>query len=164
MKKLSILTLLVALCLGTIQAKAADLNANTINLKGNSNTMFGNFEIKELPLSNQAGELVRTFELSYEKAQKTVLIYLAQRANCRDYVVRSKNLEVAYRCKKESFGVQLVPGKYMKYKPELNALFLSQNEFDRQRQISEGGQTVEESLGIIASYYPNLLSRTDLLN
>ena len=164
MKKLSIFIFVLIAVFGAVKVNASDLAVNSINLKGNSNTNLGNFEIKELPLAIVNGESMRTFELTYEKAQKTVLIYLNERANCKDYLVRSKNLEVAYRCKKEAFGVQLIPLKHAKYKPEINALFLSQNEFEKQRLISEGGQSIEVSLGIIASYYPNLLNRIDLLD
>ncbi len=164
MKKLSIFFILTVLSFVAIKAYATDLPESSIKLTGNSNTHLGNFEIKELPMANMNGESLRTFELTYEKAQKTVLIYLDERAKCRDYVVRSKNLEVSYRCKKGSFGVQLVSGKFAKYKPELNDLFLAHEEFEKQKQISEGSQSIEESLGIIASYYPNLLNRIDLLN
>ena len=54
--------------------------------------------------------------------------------------------------------------KQMKYKPELNALFLAQDEFERQQKISEGALPVESALGLIASYYPNLLKRSNLLD
>jgi len=147
-----------------INANATDLEGNSINLKGNSNTSLGDYAIKELPPVNINGEMMRTFELTYEKAQKTVLIYLDERSSCRDYIVRSKNLEVRYACKKTSFGAQLLSGKQMKYKPELNALFLAQDEFEKQQKISEGGITVATALGLIASYYPNLLKSTNLLN
>jgi hypothetical protein len=164
MKKLSLLIIMLILLLGVINANATDLAGNSINFKGNSNTGLGNYEIKELPPANLYGELMRTFELTYENAQKSVLIYLNERSNCRDYIVRSKNLEIGYRCKKTSFGAELLTGKYMKYKPELNALFLAQDEFEKQQKISEGGLAVETALGMIASYYPNLLKRSDLLN
>jgi hypothetical protein len=145
-------------------AHATDFNVNSINLKGNSNTGFGNYEIKELPPVNMNGESMRTFELTYEKAQKTVLIYLDERANCRDYIVRSKNLEVKYECKKTSFGVQLLSNRQMKYNPVFNKLFLSQEEFEKQQKISEGALPIDSALGLIASYYPNLLKSPDLLN
>ncbi len=164
MKQLTLLFTLLMLTLGAINSNATDLPDNSINLKGDSNTALGNFEIKELPPVDINGEQMRAFELTYEKAQKTVFIYLDQRANCRDYIVRSKNLEVCYSCKKSSFGAQLLAGKHMKYKPELNALFLAQDEFEKQRKISEGGLPIESALGMIASYYPNLLKRSDLLN
>jgi len=164
MKKLSILFLLIAVTFGVKNANGADLSVNTINFKGNSNTLLGNFAIKELPAVDINGESMRAFELSYEKAQKTVMIYLEERANCNEYLVRSKNLEVTYKCRKNSFGVQLVPVKHQKYKPELNDRFLVRDEFEKQRKISEGAQTIESALGTIASYYPNLLIKIELLN
>jgi hypothetical protein len=164
MKKLSLLLIALLFTMGMNHADAADLAGNSINLKGNSNTSLGNYEIKELPPVDLNGEQMRTFELTYQNAQKSVLIYLDQRANCRDYIVRSKNLEVCYTCKKSSFGAQQLTGKHMKYKPELNELFLAQDELEKQKKISEGGLSIDSALGIIASYYPNLLKRSDLLN
>lgn len=162
MKQLTFLLLFVVF--GVINTNATDLAGNSINLKGNSNTFLGNFELKELMPVSLNGVDVRAFELTYEKAQKTVLIYLDERSNCRDYIVRSKNLEVKYVCKKSSFGAQLLGVKQMKYKPELNALFLAQDEFEKQQKISEGELPIASALGLIASYYPGLLKRTDLLN
>lgn len=154
MKKL-LFFLLIMFCVASVNA--ADLS---VNLKGISNTELGAYEIKELPTINA----MRMFEVTYENAQKTVLIYLDERPNCRDYVVRSKNLEVKYVCKKTSFGTQFLSGKQMKYKPELNSLFLNENEFEKQRKISEGNLPIESALGLIASFYPSLLKSSNLLN
>lgn len=162
MKKFTFLLLLFTLCV--IHTNATDLEGNSINLKGKSYTSLGDYQIKELSPVNVNGELMRAFELTYEKAQNPVLIYLDERTNCRNYVVRSKNLEVRYACTKTSFGAQLLSAKQMKYKPELNALFLSQEDLEKQKKISEGDIPVGSALGLIASYYPNLLKSTDLLN
>lgn len=164
MKNFSILVFSLLTIFWLTPVKAADFAGNSINLKGNSNTIFGAYEIKEVQQANLNGETLRTFELTYEKTQKPVLIYLEERANCREYVVRSKNLEVAYQCKKNAFGAKLVPYKHIKYKPEINALFLSQDEFNKQQKIADGPLPVESALGMIASYYPNLFKSTDLLN
>jgi len=162
MKQLTLLLLLLTFCV--ISVNATDLEGNSISMKGNSNTILGNYTIKELPPVNINGEMMRSFELTYEKAQKSVLIYLDERPNCKDYIVRSKNLEVRYACKKTSFGAQLLSAKQMKYKPELNALFLAREEFEKQQIISDGSIPVASALGLIASYYPGLLKSTDLLN
>jgi len=162
MKHLSLLLLLVVF--KVLNTNATDLTGNSISLNGNSNTSFGTYEIKELPPVSVNGELMRTFELTYEKAQKSVIINLSERTNCMDYIVRSKNLEVRYACKKSSFGVQLLSGKQIQYKPEINALFLSQDEFSKQQIISEGSLPISSALGLIASYYPSLLKSPDLLN
>ena len=162
MKQLTPLFILLMLTFSV--ANATDLATNSINLKGNSNTSLGNYEIKELPPVNVNGEMMRNFEITYENAQKTVLIYLDERSNCRDYVVRSKNLEVRYECRKTSFGVQLLTGKQLKYNPALNNLFISQEEFEKQQKISEGSLPIDSALGLIASYYPQLLKSINLLN
>lgn len=162
MKQLTVLLFLLAFCV--ISTNATDLESNSVNLKGNSNTSLGNYQIKELPAVDNNGEMMRSFELTYENAKKSVLIYLDERPNCKDYIVRSKNLEVRYACKKTSFGAQLLSAKQMKYKPELNELFLARDEFEKQQIISKGGIPVASALGLIASYYPGLLKSTDLLN
>lgn len=162
MKKLTICILLITF--GFINANATDLAGNSISLKGNSFTALGNYELKELPAVSVNGVMMRNFELTYEKAQKTVTIYLDEQPNCRNYIVRSKNLEVCYKCKKSSFGAQLLSGKQMKYKPEVNALFLAQDEFEKQQKIAEGGLPVDQALGLIASYYPGLLKNISLLD
>jgi len=162
MKQFSLLLLLIIFCV--LNTNATDLEGNSVNLKGDSNTSLGTYEIKELQPVNVNGALMRTFELTYEKAQKPVMIYLGERSNCKDYIVRSKNLEIRYACKKTSFGAQLLSGKQMKYDPAINALFLSHDEFEKQQNIAEGGLPIASALGLIASYYPNLLIHTDLLN
>jgi len=162
MKQLTIFVIL--LTFSVVNSNATDREGNLINLNGKSNTIFGDYTIKELPPVNMNGEMVRNFELTYENAKKTVLIYLDERANCKDYIVRSKNLEIRYACKKTSFGAQLLSGKQMKYNPALNALFLSQDEFEKQQKISEGALPIASALGLIASYYPSLLKSPDLLN
>ena len=96
MKQLTLLFLLLTFCV--INTNATDLAGNSINLKGKSNTSFGDYTIKEVAPVTISGEMMRAFELTYEKAQKSVLVYLDERSSCRDYVVRSKNLEVRYVC------------------------------------------------------------------
>lgn len=164
MKQLTFPIVLLMFTLSVINVKAVELPGNMIALNGNSNTSFGNYEIKELPAVPMNGETLRTFELTYENAQKPVTIYIDERSNCRDYIVRSKNLEVKYVCKKTSFGVEQLLGKHMKYNPAINALFLSQEEFEKQQKIAEGGLPIPSALGLIASYYPGLLKSPKLLD
>ncbi len=164
MKNLKLLFAILMVTLFATTASATDLAGNSINLKGDSNTSFGKYEVKELAPTTVDGELMRTFEVTYERAQKKVLIYLDERANCKDYIVRSNNLEIRYACKKSSFGTELLSGKHMKYDPSLNSLYMAQEEFSRQQKISEGGLPVASALSLIASYFPDLLKSPKLLN
>lgn len=158
------LSILLLILLFSTTANATYNPANTINLSGNSNTRLGNYEIKELTPAEINGVTLRTFELSYKNAGFPVMIYLNEREDCRDYIVRSKNLEVRYVCSKSTFGVKLVNGKFRQYEPTLNDRFLSSDNFAKQAMISEGNLEIGSALGLIASYYPALFERPDLLD
>jgi len=129
-----------------------------------SNTWLGDYQIKELAPVTTNGVTMRTFELVYHNAGNPVMIYLDERANCREYIVRSKNLEVKYVCNKSAFRAKLVTGKLRQYDPMLNANFLSREELNKQSKIADGGLEISSALGLIASYYPALFNRSDLLN
>jgi hypothetical protein len=143
---------------------ATELGAVSLNLNGESNTKLGNFQIKELPPVTLNGVTMRTFELVYKNAGNSVMIYLDERSSCGEYIVRSKNLEVKYVCNKSTFGAKLVTGKLRQYDPLVNANFLSRDEFLKQAMISPGGLEISSALGLIASYYPALFNRPDLLD
>jgi hypothetical protein len=152
MKKTSLFSMLLVLILGMLSGTfAANPPADSLTLKGASNTWLGDYQIKELPAVTENGQVMRAFELSYANAEKKVMIYLDQRPDCREYIVRSKNLEVKYVCNKGGFGAKLVTGKYRKYDPAVNELFLSKEEFKNQSKISEGGLEANSALGLIAS-------------
>ncbi len=161
---LFILSIGLLITLFTTRANATDYPANAISLSGNSDTRLGTFEIKEIAPVTINGVAMRTFELTYKNAGFPVMIYLNERPDCRDYIVRSKNLEVKYECTKASFGAKLLTGKFRQYDPSLNARFLSRDEFVKQAMISEGGLEISSALGLIASYYPALFERPDLLD
>ncbi len=145
-------------------SKGTDNPVNAISLSGNSNTRFGNYEIKEIAPVTTNGITLRTFELTYKNAAYPVMIYLNERDKCSDYIVRSKNLEVRYVCDKSAFGVKLVNGKFREYDPILNDRFLSGENFAKQATISGGNLEIGSALGLIASYYPALFERPDLLD
>lgn len=165
MEKFRSLSMLVLLFFSVISSTiAVNPPSDALNLNGQSNTWLGDYQIKELPATAQNGKTMRTFELSYVNAAKTVMIYLDERSDCREYVVRSKNLEIKYVCNKSGFGAKLVNGKLRQYDPDVNALFLAQEEFRNQGKISEGGLEPSSALGLIASYYPGLLKSKNLLD
>ncbi len=161
---LFMLSMTLMITLFTSAARANDTGTNSISFSGNSNTRLGAFDVKELAPATLNGVAMRTFELSYKNAGFPVMIYLNEREDCRDYIVRSKNLEVRYVCSKTNFGVKLLTGKFRQYDPDLNARFLSRDEFVKQAMISEGNLEIIPALGLIASYYPALFERPDLLD
>jgi hypothetical protein len=158
------LTIFMMLLISVFTATAGEIPVNAISLKGASDTRLGDYQIKEVAPVTLNGVSMRTFELSYQNVGNTVMIYLNEREDCRDYIVRSKNLEVKYVCNKSSFGAKLVTGKFRQYDPMVNASFLSKNELVKQEKIADGGLEIPSALGLIAGYYPALFSRPDLLD
>jgi hypothetical protein len=163
MKRVNLLSFVLMTVLFTVSLTVSASDDGAIILKGNSNTTVGEYQIKELPAETINGETLRKFEMVYENARHPVTIYLSERTNCRDYIVRSKNMEIKYVCKKSGFGAQVLTGKFVKYDPTVNSYFIMNDELANQSKISEGGLTINEALGLIASYYPSLLKSIDLL-
>ncbi len=163
MKRTNLLSAIFMMLIVILGINASASENEAINLKGDSNTKMGSYQIKELPAENINGETLRKFELTYENGKHPVVIYLDEKSNCRDYIVRSKNMEIKYVCKKSGFGAQLLSGKLAKYDPTVNTYFIANDELNNQARISDGGLTVDNALGLIASYYPALLKSTDLL-
>jgi hypothetical protein len=158
MKTLSII--LAVVLYSTTQLAA---NTNKVNITGDSNTDLGKFSIAEKASVNIDGENVRAFEVKYENSEHPITILLNEKKKCKDYIVRSKNLEIKYVCKKNSFGAKYVSGKFIKFDPIVNAYFLNEEEFKRQQILSNKELNENEALSIIASYFPQLIIDTRLL-
>jgi len=139
------------------------VSAGTPDVTGDSNTKMGKFKITEQAPVNVKGEQVRAFELKYENSEQPVIVLLDEGKNCKNYIVRSKNLEIRYVCKNNTFGVKYVTGKFVQFDPAVNAYFLDDDEFKKQEVLSTHQLSEEEALSIIASYFPHLLKDQRLL-
>ena len=139
------------------------VKANIVDVTGESNTDMGKFKITELAPVMVKGEQVRAFELKYENSEHPVIVLLDENKKCKNYIVRAKNLEIKYVCKKDFFGARLVSGKFIEYDPAVNEYYLDKEEFKRQEILSTNGLDEKEALGIIASYFPQLIKDTRLL-
>lgn len=161
MKKLNfcgVITLLVLMVFG-FQVKAE----TGVNLNGATNTSLGSYAITELASEEVKGELMRKFELKYENAKDVVVIYLSTNARCREYSVLSNGLDIQYVCTKKSFGARPLIGKLLRHKPEVDAVFVNEDELARQQKLSSGELSVEEALGYIACFYPALVKHQNLI-
>ncbi|MGV8829282.1 MAG: hypothetical protein ACWA6U_13315 [Breznakibacter sp.] len=161
MKKLNlcgVITLLVLMVFG-LQVKAE----SGVNLNGFTNTSLGSYVITELTSEEVKGELMRKFELKYENAKDVVVIYLSTNARCREYSVLSNGLDIQYVCTKKAFGARPLIGKLLRHKPEVDAVFVNDDELARQEKLSNGELSVEEALGYIACFYPALVKHQNLI-
>jgi hypothetical protein len=132
-------------------------------LSGKSNTPLGDYQIKESQPVEIEGQSYKTYELLYEKSHNPIVIYIDDHDNCRDYIVRSKYVEIKYVCQKSGFGVEAVFGKHMKYDHVMNNFLMDPANYKNQMKLSEGGRTEKEALQLIASNFPYLLKNPSML-
>jgi hypothetical protein len=132
-------------------------------LNGNTNTPLGNYTIKESQPVEIEGQSYKTFELLYEKSHNPIVIYIDDHDNCKDYIVRSRYVEIKYVCRKSGFGVEAVFGKHMKYDHVVNNELMDPANYKIQMKLSEGSRSEKEALELIASNFPYLLKNVALL-
>lgn len=137
--------------------------AETVVLTGQSGTQLGNYRIMESQPVVIDDQSFKAFELSYEKSGNPILIYIDEHDNCKDYIVRSKYVEIKYVCSKSNFGVEAVFGKHMKFDHVMNNFLMDAASYKYQIKLSDGGKTDKESLELIASNFPRLLKNISLL-
>lgn len=142
------------LLVGIISASATSAPET---LSGNSQTLLGEYQITELEPETVNNETMRKFQLDYENGVAPVTIYLSERRNCREYIVRSKVMEVQYVCNKKGFGATPVSSRNSLYPEQTNKMFLSAEALGYQERITEGEVGLQKALGLIACYYPSLL-------
>jgi hypothetical protein len=138
-------------------------SAETDAITGKSNTTLGAYQVKECQPVIIEGQSFKAFELSYEKSHNPILIYIEDHGDCRDYIVRSKYVEIKYVCQKSGFGVQPVFGKHMKYDNVMNNFLMDPEVYKSQMKLSEGGKTEKEALELVALNYPRLMKNASLL-
>ncbi len=131
-------------------------NDNT--LSGNSNTEFGNYTISKSDKNISVKESnLEVYLLDYEIGEQPIYIAIDHGKKCRDFIVRSKYFEIQYKCKKNSFGITYMQEKYTTLDPKVNSERLDENEFSRQRVLTNIDHTDEELMHLIACYFPKLL-------
>ncbi|GET23331.1 hypothetical protein [Prolixibacter denitrificans] len=151
MKKLSIATTLLfivsILFVGPLSAKT---------IQGQSNSTLGTYQIKQIAPVKAGGEELQAYQLSYENSENPITILVDKTSKCRNYIVRSKNLEVRYVCNKRGFGAKLVNAKFQRFDPTVNGYYLNEKALEGQGKLSTNQLSEEEALGLIAAYFPAL--------
>jgi hypothetical protein len=153
--KLFILTICVALVSLGASAKIKDGQA----LTGNSLTDFGKYTVtvSDAPMVIN-DEVVKTYDLTYEKTTDPIHIGVVKGEECVIFVVRSDEFEVQYSCNKGIFGVKKIDPKYQTLpKEELDAK-LNRVSYFSQRVICNKQKSEDELLGLIACYFPGLIN------
>jgi hypothetical protein len=153
--RLIILTICAALLSMGASAKIKDGKA----LSGNSLTDFGKYTVEnsDVPMVVD-NQVLRTYELTYERTNNPVQIGLLKEKDCTTFIVRSDEFEIAYTCNKSVFGVKKVDKKFQEIPKEEMDAKLNKVSYYSQRVICQNKKSEEELLGLIACYFPNLVN------
>jgi len=140
----------------------AEGNGST-SLSGQSLTELGQYSISvsNNPISI-ANELVKTYELKYENTDVPLLIGVKKTKKCMNFIVRSGHFEVEYVCNNHVFGVNRINKSYQTVSSGDVSHRLNNNEYFHQQVISQNPKTEMELLGLIACYFPALITNEHL--
>jgi hypothetical protein len=125
---------------------------------GESNTELGKYWLKKAvsPMAIEGAE-VETWVIHYSNFEFPVYVGMLEKGNCRVYVVRTNGVEVVYTCKSGKFGVHNVPENWATMPVDDVAQQIDREDFLRQRVISNRLRSESAHLGLIASYFPELV-------
>ena len=153
--KLFLLTICVALLSLGASAKIKDGQA----LTGNSLTDFGKYTVmvSDAPMVIN-DEVVKTYDLTYEKTANPIRIGVVKGEECVIFVVRTDDFEVQYTCNKGIFGVKKIDPKYQTLPKEEMDAKLDRVSYFSQRVICNNQKSEDELLGLIACYFPSLIN------
>lgn len=152
--KLVLLAVCVVLFSVFANAKIKDGQAMT----GNSLSELGQYKIthSELPIvfNNQ---VLETYDLTYENATNTVRIAVYEENKCRNFIVRSDEFEAQYACNNGVFGVKKVEKRFQEIPEAEVSMKLDRVGYYAQRVICQNKKSLDEYLGLIACYFPDLM-------
>ena len=89
-------------------------------------------------------------------SENPITILVESTPKCKNYIVRSKNLEIQYVCNKHGFGAKLVKAKYQRLDPTVNGYYLNEMELKNQEKLSSTQLGEEDALELIGAYFPAL--------
>jgi len=152
--KLVLLTVCFALLSVFANAKIKDGKTMT----GNSSSDFGMYTItnSDSPIVYD-NQVLETYELSYENTANAVQIGILQEKKCRTFIVRNDEFEIQYTCTDGVFGVKKLEKRFQEIPEEEMNLKLDRVGYYAQRVICQDKKTVDEYLGLIACYLPDLV-------
>jgi hypothetical protein len=119
---------------------------------------FGKYtiEVSNSPMKIN-GETVKTYQLSYENADRTVTIGVLPQKTCTNFIIKTSMFEIEYVCNKGIFGVKKINQDHASIAKDINESVLDRAGYFSQKVITQNKKTEEELLGLIACYFPNLI-------
>lgn len=152
--KLILLTVCVALLSVFANAKIKDGQAMT----GNSLSELGQYKItqSESPIVYN-NQVLETYDLQYENAAGTIKIGVLPEKKCCNFIVHNDEFEVQYTCVNGVFGVHKIEKRFQEIPEAEVNMKLDRIGYYAQRVICQGKKSIDDYLGLIACYFPELV-------
>ncbi len=137
-------------------------NARKPLAEGRTFSALGDYrvEIAENPFILK-GKALETYIVSYANTDMKVTVAVNPAKGCRKYYFLSDKLSVQYVCNGSYFGVERLDRELKGEGYNTPAEALNQEEYYRQRLITESGNNNLENTKLAAAYFPFLLKNPE---
>jgi uncharacterized CHY-type Zn-finger protein len=156
MKRITLtFTLILTVCIASFASKTI--------AEGKTFSTLGNYKIEALenPFMLNGREL-KAFVISYDNTNMKVTVAVDKQNKCKKYYVLSDNLSIQYTCNGRYFGVEKLDSELEKYGYRTCENALNNDEYFRQKLITNQKNSDLENSKLIAAFYPGLLKNTKI--
>jgi hypothetical protein len=137
--------------------------SNPIFGAGQSNTSFGDYKIIALDEHMTLnGRVLDKYLISYDKADRKIIVVVDKQKKCKKYYVLSGQLAVQYECNGTYFGIKKLDKEFVEKGFSTALDQLNKKEFYSQRVLISGQSATLDHLSLIAVYYPGLYKDQNL--
>ncbi|MFC0875751.1 hypothetical protein ACE01N_04110 [Saccharicrinis sp. FJH2] len=131
-------------------------NAETI--VNDSNSELGKYYLKKAAHAMEVNDQeVPTYVIHYDNLSKPVYIGVYSVPNCKIFLVRTDDFEVAYACRDGIFGINYMPESLATLPAEKSKASIDRVNYLRQRVITQKKCTEKTQLNLIAQYLPDIM-------
>ena len=131
--------------------------------EGKTHSTFGDYRL-ELADNTfiMSGDDCKAYNLVYENSpvDVTVVVCRDKAKKCVKYVVLSDKLSVQYVCNNSYFGVEMLDKNMQEQGHKTSHTYLNKYEYFHQKVLGPGNMSEKEATGLIAAYFPFLVSET----
>lgn len=133
-------------------------SASAATMVGDSNTDLGKYWVKKsvTPVVVNGNEL-ETYVIHYNNLEQPVYVGVLKEKKCVTYIVKSDGIELVYTCKNGKFGIDYMPKNLATLPSDNVKAKINRQKFLYQRVITQTPADKDTHLGLIASYFPEVV-------
>lgn len=155
---------MISLILLTVVFSYAAMAENVIR-KGETHSALGKYTIEksdDFVVVN--GMELPTYIISYENSEKSIRVAVDKdkKGKVKNFLVIGDDLSLQYKCQASSFGVSQLDEKYETAGIDSSTKELNLVEYYHQKVLTRANPTDRDCLGLIACYYPKLVTNYEM--